>query len=106
MRHMLSLKPRRLARTGSALAAVGLTILAGVWVAQTARTQHTAASRAARAARLETVIDLVRRERGLVAANRNRPSAARAREIDAVSASLLRTLRSWDSGGDVAALST
>src|SRR5437868_6159320 len=106
MRHMLSLKPRRLARTGSALAAVGLTLVAAVWVAQAARTQHMAAARAARADRLETVLDLVRRERALVTANRIRPSAARARQIDASSASLLHTLRAWDSGGDVAGLST
>src|SRR5207253_716404 len=32
--------------------------------------------------------------------------AARARQIDALSASLLHTLRAWDSGGDVAGLST
>jgi diguanylate cyclase (GGDEF)-like protein len=103
---MHSFKPRRLARTALAFTAIALTALAAVWVTQAARAQHAAAARAARGDRLEAVIDLARRERTLVATNRVRPTASRAKAIDAQSAELMHALRTWDAAGDVAALST
>jgi diguanylate cyclase (GGDEF)-like protein len=86
-----------------AVAAVAVTALAGFWIVEAAKDQHSAASRAARAARYQRVVDLARYEQDLVLANQHQPSAARSNQIDEASSELMGILRasdsSWDHGG-------
>jgi diguanylate cyclase (GGDEF)-like protein len=96
MRHMFTLSPKRLARSVLAPAAVALTVLACLWVFNSARDQHAASDRVARADLLQTAIDLARHEQGLVAANKQSFTSARAREIDADSGRLMQLLRAAD----------
>jgi diguanylate cyclase (GGDEF)-like protein len=96
MRHMFTLSPRRLARSLFAPAAVGLTVLACLWVAEAAINQHADSARFARASLLQTAIDLAHHEQGLIAANKRSYSSARAGEIDAESGRLMRILRAAD----------
>ncbi len=96
MRHMFTLSPRRLGRSVFAPAAVALTVLACLWVFDSARTRHAASDRVARASLLQTAIDLARDEQDLVAANKERYTSARAREIDADSGRLMQLLRTAD----------
>ncbi|MGN6798368.1 MAG: diguanylate cyclase domain-containing protein, partial [Gaiellaceae bacterium] len=96
MRHMFTLSPRRLGRALLAPAAVGLTVLACLWVTSAAIEQHKASARFARADLLQTAIDLSHREQDLVAANRHDFSAARASQIDAETDQLMQLLRAAD----------
>jgi diguanylate cyclase (GGDEF)-like protein len=86
-----------------AVAAVAVTALAGFWIVEAAKDQHSAASRAARAARYQRVVDLARYEQDLVLANQHQPSVARSNQIDEASSELMGILRasdsSWDHGG-------
>jgi diguanylate cyclase (GGDEF)-like protein len=95
MRHMFTL-PRRLGRSLYAPAAVGLTLLACLWVVNAAREQHSDSARFARADLLQTAIDIAHREDGLVAANKESYTSSRAQEIDAESARLMQLLRTAD----------
>jgi diguanylate cyclase (GGDEF)-like protein len=96
MRHMFTLSPRRLARSLFAPAVVTLTVLACLWVLESAIEQHGDSTRYARADLLQATIDTAHHEQWLVAANRVSRSAARAHEIDAQSGRLMRLLRSAD----------
>jgi diguanylate cyclase (GGDEF)-like protein len=96
MRHMFTLSPRRFVRSLFAPAAVALTVLACLWVAQAAIDQHADSARFARADLLQTAIDIAGTEQILVAANRASYSRARAQDIDAESERLMQLLRAAD----------
>ena len=87
---------RRLGRSLYAPAAIGLTLLACLWVVSAAREQQSDSARFARADLLQTAIDIAHREDGLVAANKENYTSARAREIDAESSRLMQLLRAAD----------
>lgn len=106
MRHTFSVSSRRILRSIFAASAVGITLLAVMWVVGAARDQHVAAARAGRAARLQSVIDLAQYEQDLVAANRVHRTSARGNAIDGASTRLMHLLRSWGAGGGVAGLSS
>ena len=93
---MFTLSPKRLGRALLAPAAVALTALACLWVADAVVEQHTDSARFARADLLQTSIDLARTEQQLVAANKKSYSAARARQIDEASGRLMQLLRAAD----------
>ena len=82
MRHMFTLSPRRLARSLYAPAAVGLTVLACLWVVTAAREQHGDSARFARADLLQSAIGIAHHEQDLVAANKRSYTSARATDID------------------------
>ena len=63
---------------------------------ESAKDQHAATDRVARANLLQTAIDLAHHEQGLVAANKESFTSARAREIDADSTRLMQLLRAAD----------
>src|SRR5947208_16873112 len=96
MRHMFTLSPRRLGRSLYAPAAVVWTLLACLWVVNAARERHGDSARFARADLLQTAIDIAHREQGLVAANKESYTPARAREIDTESGRLMQLLRAAD----------
>jgi diguanylate cyclase (GGDEF)-like protein len=110
MRHMFTLSPKRLGRALLAPAAVALTTLACLWVMSAVIEQHTDSARFARADLLQTVIRLTHREQALVAANRTRYTASRARQIDVESSELMHLLRAadhaWGQGRPMKGLST
>ena len=110
MRHMFTLSPRRLARSLYAPAAVGLTVLACLWVVTAAREQHGDSARFARADLLQSAIDIAHHEQDLVAANKQSYTSARATEIDTESGKLMQLLRvadhAWGAGRPMKGLSS
>ena len=96
MRHMFTLSPRRLGRALSAPAAIALTALACLWVANAAIEQHTDSARFARADLLQESIAVARHEQGLITANKGNYSAARAKQIDLASGQMMQLLRAAD----------